>query len=69
MIDENEVGIPEVFALKLTYPETVTETNFNALRRAVINGPDVHPGATATALSFAICYGMSSRSLLSLFHC
>lgn len=46
MIGENEIGIPEVFALKLTYPETVTELNFNTLRAAVLNGPDVHPGAT-----------------------
>eukprot|EP00038_Savillea_parva_P018392 m.23403 g.23403 ORF g.23403 m.23403 type:complete len:1794 (-) comp4077_c0_seq1:138-5519(-) len=46
MINENEVGIPEVFALKLTYPETVTERNFNTLHAAVLNGPNVHPGAT-----------------------
>lgn len=94
MIETDEIGIPQVFGTKLTYPETVTEYrnysdaiddrceylhdamglghktkndvqkgfiqsihtdassacppryNFQTLRRAVINGPDQHPGAT-----------------------
>lgn len=45
-IGTHEVGIPMVFALKLTYPEPVTSFNVEVLRRAVIAGPDVHPGAT-----------------------
>lgn len=42
----NEIGIPPYFALRLTYPERVTPWNMLKLREAIINGPDVHPGAT-----------------------
>ncbi|XP_010546965.1 PREDICTED: DNA-directed RNA polymerase I subunit 1 [Tarenaya hassleriana] len=42
----NEIGIPPYFALKLTYPERVTPWNVEKLREAIINGPDIHPGAT-----------------------
>jgi DNA-directed RNA polymerase I subunit RPA1 len=41
----DEIGIPEIFAKKLTYPTPVTAYNVEKLRQAVINGPDVHPGA------------------------
>ena len=46
MIETDEVGIPSVFGTKLTYPEPATDRNFYKMRDAVINGPDVHPGAT-----------------------
>lgn len=39
-----EVGIPEIFAKKLTYPELVTPHNVHELRQLILNGPDVHPG-------------------------
>ncbi|KAM7264624.1 hypothetical protein ACFE04_002307 [Oxalis oulophora] len=42
----NEIGIPPYFAVRLTYPERVTPWNTAKLRNAVINGPDIHPGAT-----------------------
>ncbi|XP_024012805.1 DNA-directed RNA polymerase I subunit 1 [Eutrema salsugineum] len=42
----NDIGIPPCFALKLTYPERVTPWNVEKLREAIINGPDIHPGAT-----------------------
>ncbi|OAY83900.1 DNA-directed RNA polymerase I subunit 1 [Ananas comosus] len=42
----NEIGIPPYFALRLTYPERVTPWNANKLRHAIINGADIHPGAT-----------------------
>ncbi|GAB2269507.1 hypothetical protein Dimus_004424 [Dionaea muscipula] len=42
----NEIGLPLSFALKLTYPERVTPWNTVKLRDAIVNGPDVHPGAT-----------------------
>lgn len=45
-IETNEIGLPMVFATKLTYPEPVTSHNLLRLRQAVINGPNVHPGAT-----------------------
>ncbi|KAL3475907.1 hypothetical protein BJX99DRAFT_258986 [Aspergillus californicus] len=46
-IETNEIGVPEIFAKKLTYPEPVTNHNFWELKQAVINGPDKYPGAAA----------------------
>ncbi|XP_035016584.1 DNA-directed RNA polymerase I subunit RPA1 [Hippoglossus stenolepis] len=45
-IETNEIGIPMVFATKLTYPQPVTPWNVKELRQAVINGPNIHPGAS-----------------------
>ncbi|GMM41321.1 DNA-directed RNA polymerase I core subunit [Hanseniaspora uvarum] len=45
-IETHEIGVPPVFAKKLTYPEPVTNYNIASMRQAVINGPDVWPGAT-----------------------
>ncbi|URE17427.1 DNA-directed RNA polymerase [Musa troglodytarum] len=42
----NEIGIPPYFALRLTYPERVTPWNVNKLRCTIINGANIHPGAT-----------------------
>ncbi|KAB1222317.1 DNA-directed RNA polymerase I subunit rpa1 [Morella rubra] len=42
----NEIGIPPYFALRLTYPERVTPWNVVKLRNAIINGSEIHPGAT-----------------------
>ncbi|KAI1007284.1 DNA-directed RNA polymerase I subunit [Podosphaera aphanis] len=46
-IETNEIGVPPVFAKKLTYPEPVTSHNFRDLQQAVINGPEKWPGAVA----------------------
>ncbi|KAK7444863.1 hypothetical protein BaRGS_00040387 [Batillaria attramentaria] len=45
-IGTNEIGVPEVFARKLTYPQPVTPWNVHELRQYVINGPNVYPGAS-----------------------
>lgn len=45
-IEPNEIGIPPVFARKLTFPEPVTPVNFHELRMLVITGPHGYPGAT-----------------------
>ncbi|KAI0089112.1 beta and beta-prime subunits of DNA dependent RNA-polymerase [Irpex rosettiformis] len=45
-IETNEIGIPPVFARKLTFPEPVTPANFHELRALVITGPNAYPGAT-----------------------
>ena len=45
-INCDEVGVPMVFATRLTYPQPVTPWNVVELRKAVINGPMVYPGAT-----------------------
>ncbi|CAN6207284.1 unnamed protein product [Urochloa humidicola] len=42
----NEIGIPPVFATRLTYPEKVTPWNAKRLQEAIRNGADIHPGAT-----------------------
>ncbi|XP_016947411.1 DNA-directed RNA polymerase I subunit RPA1 [Drosophila biarmipes] len=44
-INVDEIGIPDIFAKKLSYPVPVTEWNVTELRKMVKNGPDVHPGA------------------------
>nr|CAG4642277.1 EOG090X00BV [Evadne anonyx] len=44
-----EIGIPDVFAKKLTFPTPVTTYNFYAMRELVKRGPNVHPGALAVA--------------------
>ncbi|EGF76498.1 hypothetical protein BATDEDRAFT_14837 [Batrachochytrium dendrobatidis JAM81] len=45
----DQVAVPERVAKVLTYPERVTPYNIERLRMNVINGPDVHPGATYVA--------------------
>jgi len=45
-IEPNEIGVPPVFARKLTFPEPVTPANFHEMRQLVINGPKIYPGAT-----------------------
>ncbi|KAG4305911.1 hypothetical protein PORY_000821 [Pneumocystis oryctolagi] len=49
-IETNEIGVPPVFAMKLTYPEPVTPYNVDLLRHAVINGPEKWPGAVRVQL-------------------
>lgn len=43
-INVEEVGIPDIFAKKLSYPVPVTPWNVAELRKMVMNGPNVHPG-------------------------
>lgn len=43
-INIDEIGLPEVFARKLSYPVPVTSWNVAELRKMVSNGPNVHPG-------------------------
>lgn len=45
-IEPNEIGIPPVFARKLTFPEPVTDANFHEMRQRVITGPRGYPGAS-----------------------
>lgn len=45
-IETNEIGVPPVFARKLTFPEPVTPHNVKRMMQLVINGPKVHPGAS-----------------------
>lgn len=44
-INTDEIGIPLIFASKLTYVQPVTSWNLEQLRKMVINGPNKYPGA------------------------
>jgi DNA-directed RNA polymerase I subunit RPA1 len=46
-IESSEIGVPPVFAKRLTYPEPVTNHNYYDLKQAVENGEDHWPGAVA----------------------
>ena len=41
----DQVGVPIYMAKILTYPERVTEYNINYLKKLILNGVDIHPGA------------------------
>ena len=49
-LDVGEIGVPLVFAKKLTYPEPVTAYNLAKLQEAVLNGPERYPGASHVQL-------------------
>uniref|UniRef100_A0A158Q757 DNA-directed RNA polymerase subunit n=1 Tax=Elaeophora elaphi TaxID=1147741 RepID=A0A158Q757_9BILA len=44
-LDVDEIGIPELFAKKLTVTETANAMNLARLRKMIKNGPGCHPGA------------------------
>ncbi|KAJ1949702.1 hypothetical protein FBU59_001025, partial [Linderina macrospora] len=46
-LESDEVGVPPVFAQKLTFPEPVTAHNVKEMRQLVINGPEKWPGAVS----------------------
>ena len=41
----DEIGLPDIFARRLTYQVPVTPWNVSELRELVLNGPEVWPGA------------------------
>jgi DNA-directed RNA polymerase III subunit RPC1 len=45
----DQVAIPILVAKNLTYPERVQRHNIKKLRKCILNGPDVHPGAQQIA--------------------
>lgn len=51
-INVEEVGVPDLFAKKLSYPVPVTSWNISQLRKMVINGPNIHPGFVYCQLIF-----------------
>lgn len=44
-ININQVGVPLIVAMNLTYPEVVTPYNIDRLQKIVRNGRDIYPGA------------------------
>ena len=61
-LETSEIGVPMVFATRLTYPEPVTEYNVAELRAAVINGPDTHPGAVYVQMEDGTLANLESTS-------
>ncbi|XP_014559695.1 hypothetical protein COCVIDRAFT_91322 [Bipolaris victoriae FI3] len=61
-IETNEIGVPPVFAVKLTYPEPVTNHNFYDLKEAVLNGPDKWPGAHAIENEFGQIISLKKKN-------
>jgi DNA-directed RNA polymerase subunit A' len=45
MIDLNEVGVPDVIAMKLTVPERINTWNMDHLKKFIEKGPKKYPGA------------------------
>src|SRR3989338_4760251 len=45
MLGINEVGVPEIVAMKITVPETITGWNMAYLKKFVERGPQQYPGA------------------------
>jgi DNA-directed RNA polymerase II subunit RPB1 len=44
-ISLDEIGVPWTIAMNLTYPEIVTNFNYEEIKKTVNNGPFCHPGA------------------------
>ncbi|KZX10469.1 DNA-directed RNA polymerase subunit A' [Methanobrevibacter curvatus] len=44
-ISINEVGVPEMIATEVTVPVHVNDWNIEELKKYILNGPEVHPGA------------------------
>ena len=53
-LDIDEIGIPELFAKRLTFPEPVSFLNIRTLRDLVYKGPAKHPGANFVEVRFSI---------------
>jgi len=44
-LDINEVGVPRDVAMRLSVPEKVTAWNIDEMKKLVVNGPEMYPGA------------------------
>lgn len=45
-----QVGVPVRMAKILTYPQKVCPANIELMRKLVMNGPEIHPGANFVEL-------------------
>jgi DNA-directed RNA polymerase subunit A' len=45
MINIDEVGVPEIMAKELTIPIRVNDKNLEEMRKTILNGPEIWPGA------------------------
>lgn len=67
-ISIDEFGMPKKIAMILTYPDIVTEQNYEELEQIVRNGPNVHPGAKKIERSEFDCFGTPSPCTINLKH-
>ena len=68
-LDVDEVAIPELVALTLTYPERVTKYNIKKLKQRVANGPSKYPGAVNIIkpnLKLFLKYGKAAHHVKNL---
>lgn len=60
------MGVPELVAKVMTYPEMVNNNNIQKLKKCVLNGPNVHPGAnmirTEKGFVKSLAYGDRDRT-------
>lgn len=61
-LESNQMGIPLMFAIELTIPENVTSYNVHLLRRLLVNGPKVYPGANFYRDENGKLYNLSALS-------
>ncbi|EDO07314.1 RNA polymerase Rpb1 domain 5 family protein [Babesia bovis T2Bo] len=62
-LDSNQMGIPLMFATELTVPENVTSYNVNMLRKLLINGPRIYPGANFYRDEYGKLYNLGTLSI------
>jgi DNA-directed RNA polymerase III subunit RPC1 len=62
----DQVGVPQLVAKVMTYPERVNQYNLHRMRQLVLNGPDKHPGAnivrTGSGLIVNLLYGDRAKA-------
>lgn len=59
----DQIGVPLVFAKKLSYPQPVTPFNIQQLKQAVLNGPDVYPGAMSVVYEDGMTVSLVKESV------
>lgn len=59
----DQIGVPLVFAKKLTYPQPVTPWNIEQLKKAILNGPDVYPGAVSIVYDDGFTVSLTKESV------
>jgi DNA-directed RNA polymerase III subunit RPC1 len=47
----DQVGVPELIAKTMTYPQRVNTRNIEQMKKFILNGPDIHPGANFIELA------------------
>lgn len=62
-INVDEIGVPEAFAMRLTYPVPVTSWNIEELRKMIRNGPNVHPGAVLVEFENGMIQKLNENNL------